>query len=84
MALLESIEHALKYLEYKVRWEARAWKTFTTLCILYLSIETQFASIFPSLKDGGAGPTRPKALTIDEACPTASRRRLNLLLEGER
>ncbi|KAL4794752.1 hypothetical protein BDV19DRAFT_389887 [Aspergillus venezuelensis] len=83
MALLESIEHALKYFEYKVRWEARACKTFTTLCILYLSIESQFTSIAPSLMKNGAEPTQQKALTIDEACPLASRRCLNLLLEGD-
>ncbi|KAL4983795.1 hypothetical protein BDW68DRAFT_194107 [Aspergillus falconensis] len=83
MALLESIEHALKYFEYKVRWEARACKIFTTLCILYLSIKSQFTYIAPSLMDSGAEPTRPKALTIDEACPLASRRCLNLLLEGD-
>ncbi|KAL4741924.1 hypothetical protein BDV11DRAFT_203221 [Aspergillus similis] len=83
MALLESIEQAMKYLEYKVRWEARACKTFTTLCILYLSIESQFTSIAPSWTDSGAETRRPKTLTIDEACPLASRRCLNLLLEGE-
>ncbi|KAL4903994.1 hypothetical protein BDW74DRAFT_185729 [Aspergillus multicolor] len=83
MALLESIEHALKYFEYKVRREARACKIFTILCILYLSIESQFASIAPSLMDGGAGCAPRKALTIDEACPLASRRCLNLLLERD-
>lgn len=82
MALLQSIENALKYFENKVRLEARACKTFTTLCILYMSIKSQYPSSAMSVTGSGE-PTQQKALTIDDACPLASRRCLDLLFEGD-
>ncbi|KAJ5085337.1 metal ion resistance protein/transporter (Zrc1) [Penicillium argentinense] len=77
-ALLQSIENALRYFENKVRSEARACKTFTILCILYMTLETKFATGSTPVTGGGA-PSTQKSLTIDEACPLASRRCLDLL-----
>ncbi|EGX88673.1 metal ion resistance protein/transporter (Zrc1), putative [Cordyceps militaris CM01] len=81
-ALFQSIENALEYFKNKVQWEARACKTFTTLCILHMNLESQFATRAAPVTNGGASSSRP-ALSIEEACPLASRRCLELL-EGTR
>ncbi|ATY62276.1 metal ion resistance transporter (Zrc1) [Cordyceps militaris] len=81
-ALFQCIENALEYFKNKVQWEARACKTFTTLCILHMNLESQFVTRAAPVTNGGASSSRP-ALSIEEACPLASRRCLELL-EGTR
>ncbi|KAJ4155953.1 hypothetical protein LMH87_001173 [Akanthomyces muscarius] len=77
-ALFQSIEHALEHFENMVRWEARACKFFTSLCILHMTLESQSVTGSTPTTDGSESSTH-QPLTIDEACPMASRRCLELL-----
>ncbi|CAG8171256.1 unnamed protein product [Penicillium olsonii] len=79
LSLLQGVENALKYFECKVRFEKRACKSFTTLFILFTSIKSHL----PVPETGqGTGNPEMNALTVDDVCPQASRRCLELLLEG--
>ncbi|THC95896.1 hypothetical protein EYZ11_004627 [Aspergillus tanneri] len=78
LALFGSVENAVKYFEFKVCTEKRATKAFTILNMLLTSIKSQMlaAEGFSRL-DGTSDGT---VLTIDDACPLASRRCRELLL----
>lgn len=78
MALFESVERATKYFELKVYNEKRATKVFNILTMLFTSIKSQVLAAEPSHNmDGQSGG---KVLTVDDACPVASRRCRELLL----
>ncbi|PWY74944.1 hypothetical protein BO83DRAFT_398320 [Aspergillus eucalypticola CBS 122712] len=70
LALFESVENTIRYFEEKVRVEKRATKMFSILMILFMVVRN----------GGGGGETVP--LGVDDACPVASRRCRDVLLEG--
>ncbi|CAG8169220.1 unnamed protein product [Penicillium olsonii] len=82
LALFQSIENGMQYFENKVRWEARACKSFSILYILFMTIKSQFPT--HTMSANSDERCEPKPLTVDEACSKASRHCLEVLLEGER
>ncbi|KAL4784738.1 hypothetical protein BJX76DRAFT_326284 [Aspergillus varians] len=78
MALFEGVERAIQYFELKVRTEKRATKVFNILTILFTSIKSQVlaAESYPHPD----GQSDGSVLTMDDACPAASRRCRELLL----
>lgn len=78
MALFESVERAIKYFELKVYNEKRATKVFNILTMLFTSIKSQILAAEPS--HSLDGQSDGSVLTIDDACPAASRRCRELLL----
>lgn len=79
MALFESVERAAKYFELKVYREKMATKVFNILTMLFTSIKSQVLAAEQSI-DGRSDGT---VLTIDDACPAASRRCRELLLANK-
>lgn len=81
LALFESVENAIRYFEVKVRAEKRATKIFNILHMLFASIKSGILSTEASRDLDG--PVDGTSLTVDDACPLASRRCRELLLEDE-
>lgn len=81
LALFESVENTIRYFEGKVRVEKRATKMFSILMILFMVVRSEMAAGGGGSIDGGGGEeTEP--LGVDDACPVASRRCRDALLEG--
>ncbi|XRM46330.1 hypothetical protein ABZX51_009370 [Aspergillus tubingensis] len=81
LALFESVENTIRYFEGKVRVEKRATKMFSILMILFMVVRSEMAAAAGGSIDGGGGEeTEP--LGVDDACPVASRRCRDALLEG--
>ncbi|PYH69094.1 TPR-like protein [Aspergillus vadensis CBS 113365] len=81
LALFESVENTIRYFEGKVRVEKRATKMFSILMILFMVVRSEMVAVKDgSIDGGGGGETVP--LGVDDACPVASRRCRDALLEG--
>ncbi|GLA64883.1 hypothetical protein AtubIFM54640_006617 [Aspergillus tubingensis] len=81
LALFESVENTIRYFEGKVRVEKRATKMFSMLTILFMVVRSEMVAVKDGSIDGGGGEeTVP--LGVDDACPVASRRCRDVLLEG--
>lgn len=80
LALFQSVENAIKHFECKVRSEKRATKVFSILTMLFTAIKSQTLATEEGSHslDGSSGEP---VLTIDDACPLASRRCRELLME---
>ncbi|KAL5360405.1 fungal-specific transcription factor domain-containing protein [Aspergillus floccosus] len=80
LALFQSVESAIRYFECKVRSEKRATKVFSILTMLFTAIKSQTLATEEGSHhlDGSSGES---VLTIDDACPLASRRCRELLME---
>ncbi|GKZ56313.1 hypothetical protein AnigIFM49718_001558 [Aspergillus niger] len=76
LALFESVENAIRYFEGKVRVEKRATKMFSILMILFMVVRSEMEGI--QMDGGGVRDV----LRVDDACPIASRRCREVLLEG--
>ncbi|GKZ34494.1 hypothetical protein AbraIFM66950_004770 [Aspergillus brasiliensis] len=78
LALFESVENTIRYFEGKVRVEKRATKMFSILMILFMVVRSEMEGGRQQMgKNGGVVPLR-----VDDACPIASRRCMEVLLEG--
>ncbi|GLA13943.1 hypothetical protein AnigIFM62618_011361 [Aspergillus niger] len=76
LALFESVENAIRYFEGKVRVEKRATKMFSILMILFMVVRSEMEGV--QMDGGGVRDV----LRVDDACPIASRRCREVLLEG--
>nr|XP_001393621.2 hypothetical protein ANI_1_1280084 [Aspergillus niger CBS 513.88] len=76
MALFEGVDNAIRYFEGKVRVEKRATKMFSILMILFMVVRSEMEGV--QMDGGGVRDV----LRVDDACPIASRRCREVLLEG--
>ncbi|PYH61066.1 TPR-like protein [Aspergillus niger CBS 101883] len=76
LALFESVENAIRYFEGKVRVEKRATKMFSILMILFMVVRSEMEGM--QMDGGGVRDV----LRVDDACPIASRRCREVLLEN--
>ncbi|GKZ21935.1 hypothetical protein AbraIFM66951_007297 [Aspergillus brasiliensis] len=75
LALFESVENTIRYFEGKVRVEKRATKMFSILMILFMVVRSEM--------EGAQQQRHGVPLRVDDACPIASRRCREVLLEGD-
>jgi hypothetical protein len=78
--LFETVENCMKYFELKVRTEKQASKSFMLLHMFYAS--AKHASLHPTHRSRRGGEIDHEYYTLEMACPRASKRCRELLLDG--